>query len=477
MSLKQKVLTGTKWVTFANIFRQILQLISLVVFARLLAPNDFGMFAILMIFVGFMQMFTDMGTGAALIHIKNPSDKLLSSVFYFNLFVGLLLTTSLILMSNSIALFFETPKIEVLLEIISVSFIIASFGVVPKALYEKYLDFKTVTVIESFSAFVSLAIGICAAFYGLGVFSLVIQTLSARILLAVLLWIYSDWRPMFYFALDDIKHIWQFTKNLSLFNIVNYFARNADNFLIGKFLGSPALGVYSIAYKIMLYPLQNISRTLLRILFPAFAQIQDDNKKFRKVYLRVIFFISLISFPLMVGMMATADIFIPILFGDKWKNLDTLIIILSPIGMIQSIMTTTGSIYMAKGNTRTLMRIGIVSSIITVLFFIAGLPFGVEGVAFFYLMSNLIILYPVLKISWGQINLSVKRGIAEVFPILIISIIMGIGVVLIGKIIGSFFSYTLLKLVMMILSGLLIYYVLITWKYGNMKTLLSELKK
>ncbi len=87
MSLKQKVLTGTKWIAFGNIFTQILQIVSLVVFARLLSPDDFGMFAILMIFVGFLDMFTDMGTSAALIHIEKPSDKLLSSVFYFNTFV------------------------------------------------------------------------------------------------------------------------------------------------------------------------------------------------------------------------------------------------------------------------------------------------------------------------------------------------------------------------------------------------------
>lgn len=477
MSLKQKVFTGTKWVALANIFRQILQMISLIVFARLLSPDDFGMFAILMIFVGFLTMFTDMGTSAALIHIKNPSDKLLSSVFYLNLLIGLMLSVFLILMSNPVALFFEIPKIEVLLEIISLTFIISSFGVVQKTLYEKHLNFKTITIIEMFAAVSSVIIGISAAFYGLGVLSLILQTLSYNILLVILLWIYSDWRPMYYFAQDDIKHIWQFTKNLSLFNIVNYFARNADNFLIGKFLGSSALGVYSVAYKIMLYPLQNISRTLLRILFPAFSHIQDDNKKFQKVYLRVIFFIALVTFPLMIGLMSTADILVPVLFGDKWKNLHILLIILSPIGMIQSIVTTTGSIYMAKGNTKTLMKIGFISSTVTVLFFILGLPFGVEGVAFSYLLSNLIMLYPVLKISWGQIELSVKQGIVKVLPILIISILMGIGVVLVGKIIDSIFSYDLLKLVIMISSGVLIYYILIIWKYGNVKTLLSELKK
>ncbi len=477
MNLKQKVLTGTKWVTLANIFRQVLQIVSLIIFARLLTPDDFGLFAIVMIFVVFLQMFTDMGTGAALIHIKDPSEKLLSSVFYFNVFIGLLLCLFLISVSDPISIFFANPQIKELLWIISFVFIIASFGVVQKALYEKHLNFKTVTIIESFSAFVSLAIGIGSAFYGLGVFSLVLQTLSASILLTVLLWVYSDWRPLRYFALDDIKSIWGYTANLFFFNTINYFARNADNFLIGRFLGSPALGVYNLAYKIMLYPLDNISRVLLRILFPAFAQIKDDNERFRKIYLRIIFFIALVSFPIMAGLVATAQTLVPVLFGEKWQKLDLLLMILAPVGMIQSIVTTTGSIYMAKGNTKKLMKIGLISTVVTVLFFVVGLPFGIEGIAFSYLLSNFIMLYPVLKISWDQIDLSVNRGIIEVLPILIISIIMGIGVVLVGKIIDSLFSYAILKLAIMVLSGILIYYILITLKYGDMKALLNELKK
>jgi len=477
MSLKKKVLTGTKWVALTNIFRQVLQIVSLFILARLLTPDDFGLFAILMLFVGFMQMFSDMGTGAALIQIKDPSEKLLSSVFFFNLFVGLLLCLLLISISGLIATFFGNPHIQELLQIISIIFIISSFGVVQKALYDKQMDFKKITLIESISQLIGLIFAIISAMKGLGIYSLIIQALSSNTIRVVLIWFYSNWRPLFHFTIEDITQIWDFTKNYTLFDTINYFARNADNFLIGKFLGSPALGVYSIAYRIMLYPLQNISRTLLRILFPAFAQIQDDNMKFQKAYLRVIFFIALISFPIMIGMMATADIFVPILFGDKWKNLDILIMILAPIGMIQSIITTTGSIYMAKGNTRTLLKIGIINSIVTVTFFIIGLPFGIKGVALFYVISNLIMLYPVLKLAWSQIELSVKRGIFEIFPILLLSIIMGFIVVFLGKIFNIFYHNEYLQLIIMILGGIIVYYLLIRLKYGDIRTILSELKK
>ena len=477
MSLKAKVLSGTKWVAVANLFKQLLQVLSLIVFARLLTPDDFGLFAILMIFVNFLLMFTDMGTAAALIHVKNPSQKLLSSIFFFNLFVGTALCLLLLLLSGPIALFFENPPLKELLGLISINFVIVSLGIVQKARYEKELDFKNLTLIESASVLVGITVGIAAAFKGLGVYSLVIQTLTTSTLATILIWIISRWRPLLYFSLSDIKSIWGYTANLTTFNFVNYFARNADNFLIGKFLSSSALGVYSLAYSIMLYPLQNISRVLLRILFPAFSHIQDDNEKFKKAYLRTIFFIALVSFPVMVGLIVTADTLVSLLFGDKWENLAVILMILAPVGILQSIGTTNGSIYMAKGNTKLLLKVGIWSTIVTIIFFIGGIFFGVEGVALSYLLSNLVLFYPVFKISWEQIGLSVSEGVGTLMPLLIIASLMGVGVWLAGKLLQPYALPSLLLLTIMVLSGILLYLGLIRVKYGKFSILLSELKR
>ena len=477
MSLEAKVVKGTKWVAFANVFKQILQVISLVIFARLLSPDDFGLFALLMIFVSFLTMFTDLGTASALVHIKDPTQKLLSSVLFFNLFIGFIFCLLLILSSPYIATFFNSPKLEPLLELISINFIIMSLGVVQKVRYEKELDFKYLTLIESFAIFMGISSGIILAILGFGVYSLVFQVLVTSLLSVGLLWRVSAWRPLFYFNINDIKKIWHYTANLSAFNLINYFARNADNFLIGKFLSSSALGVYSLAYNVMLYPIQNISRVLLRILFPAFSKIQDDNKKFKEAYLKTIFFISLISFPIMSGLIATADIFVEVLFGDKWANLAIILMILAPVGVIQSIGTTNGSIYMAKGNTALLLKVGIWSTIVTVLFFIGGIFFGVEGVAISYLLSNIVLFYPVFKISWGQIDLSVAEGLAKILPILIISTIMGLGVWVFGQWLNTIELLSIIKLIMMVLLGKVVYISLIYFKYGNIKELARGIKK
>lgn len=476
MSLKKRVLEGTKWVALANIFKQIMRIVSLVIFARLLTPDDFGIFSILMIFVSFLIMFVDMGTAAALIHIKRPTQKLLSSIFFFNIFIGIFLFLLLVLFAGVIAGFFEKPILENLLILIAINFIIMSFGVVQKAKFEKDLDVKYLTLAESIAIFTGIVVAIISAYYGLGVYSLVVQTLITSFITVGLIWLISSWRPVFYFSFSEIQKIWKYTANLSTFNLVNYFSRNADNILIGKFLNTNALGVYSLAYNIMLYPLQNISRVLIRILFPAFSHIQNDNKKFKRAYLKVIFFIALISFPIMVGLMVTAELFVEVVFGDKWKNLAVLLIILAPVGMIKSIGETNGSIYMAKGNTGLLLKIGIFSTFVTILFFIFGIFYGVEGVAVSFLLSNMLLFYPIFKISWKQIDLGVTEGIKSLLPVLIISIIMGISVLLLGYSLEWLNLSPLIRLIVMIFFGIFIYLGLITVKYGNLKNLLNELK-
>ena len=475
MSLKQQVLSGAKWVTFASFFTQFLQLISLVFYARLLSTEDFGIFAILMIFVGFLDMFKDLGTREVLIHTKNPSKELYSSVFYLNIFVGFILTLVIILLSSPISIFFDSPKVNELLKLISINFIITSSVIVQNSFLEKQLNFKITTIAQTLASMGGIAIGISLAVYGMGIYSLIYQTLATSCIMMILIWWYSSWRPMFYFAWSDIKNIWKYTMNLSLFNIINYFTRNFDNLLIGKFLDTAALGIYSLAYKLMLYPLQ-ISKILTRVLFPAFSKIQDNNEKFQQVYLRAIFVIALFSFPLMSGLFVTADNLVQVLFGDKWKGLEVIIMILAPVGMIRSITTTGGSIFMAKGSTDQLLKIGIISTIVTVLFFAVGILFGIKGVAFSFLLSNILLLYPILKTTWGQIELSVSRGIFEVLPVLLISFTMALSVFFIGKIYDTMLDNTLLRLIVMILSGVVIYSTLITLKYGSIKTILKELK-
>jgi len=476
MNLRHKVISGVSWTAVSNILRQILQVISLVIYARYLSADDFGLFAIIMIFITFSSLFSNMGTSSAIVNIDNTSKRMLSSVFFLNIFIGIIIYVILIVSSTFVSDFFNKIELVNLLNIMAINFIIISFSIVQRALLEKELEFKKLSMIETVSIYIAVAVGITFAMNGFGVYSLLIQTITNSISVTMLLWIFSRWRPSFIFSFYEIRKILSFTTNLTSFNIINYFARNADQILIGKFLSSSSLGIYSLAYKIMLYPIQNISATITRVLFPAFSKIQHDNKRFKEAYLHVIFFISLVTFPLMMGLVVLSDLFVSVLFGEKWQQMAVILMILAPIGMIQSIVTTIGTIFLAKANTSLLLKIGTINSIITIISFIVGLPFGIEGVAMSYFFANLIMLYPNLYFAWKQINLNIKEGILKIFPVFLISFMMSILVFISKNFLELFILNKLLLFIILICVGILIYAVFLKIYYKNLSEIFKKLR-
>jgi lipopolysaccharide exporter len=206
-----------------------------------------------------------------------------------------------------------------------------------------------------------------------------------------------------------VKSVSCYSLNLTGFNISNYFIRNADYILIGRFIGAGALGFYTLAYNLMLFPLQNISAIIGRVMFPAYSRIQDDDTIFRSVYLKVACTIALITFPMMTGLWALAEPFVLAIFGSRWSPVIILIMILAPVGLLQSIGTTVGSIYQAKGRTDWMFRWGSASGVIRIIAFVIGLQWGVVGVATAYAVSTVLLIYPGYAIPLSLINLRVSE--------------------------------------------------------------------
>jgi len=477
MSLKQKTISGVAWNGVGNVARQILQLLSMVVMARFLSPEDFGVYAILMIFVTFMQIFASMGTSQVVIHLDNPSQRMLSSIFFFNVAVGFLLFGVMYVAAWPIAWFFDNQILVHLLQIIGLTFIVTTLSLVQKALLEKSLYFKRVVSIETVALAIAAASGIMAAVNGFGIYSLIIHSLCNATLLSIGLWLNSHWRPSMMCRWDDIKQVLGYSFNLTGFSTINYFARNADTFLIGKFIGASPLGVYNIAYKIMLYPLENVSRVIVRVLFPAFSSVKHDNVRFKNGYLKAISFIALVTFPLMAGLFAVSENFVDLVFGDKWEGMATLLMILAPIGMMQSIVTTVGSIYTAKGTTSLMFKIGAANAVVSVISFIVGLPFGVNGVAIAYGLASILMLYPNLKYAWDQINLSVIEGLKSVSPYFLFAISMAGAVMFQGQWFRAIGADNILILPVQIITGAFLYIgLLFTFNRTAILGLLSELR-
>lgn len=428
MSLVQKTISGTKWSAISQFGRQGLGFVVTAILARFVSPDAYGLLGMALVVTGFIAIFKDLGTSSALIQRKELSDDLISSIFWVNVLFGLLSTGVVAVIAPWVAIFYREPQVVPILRVLSFSFVVSGLSIAQQALLTRQMAFDKLAHIELASSAVGAVVGIGMAACGMGVWSLVGQALCGSIVITILLWIASPWRLQRRLDWTEVRSVASYSLNLSGFNVFNYFVRNADNLIIGRYLGATALGYYSLAYRLMLYPLQNISGVLGRVLFPTFVQMQDNNARFRRAYLRVCASISVIIFPFMLGLLAVAEPFIAVVFGPRWMPVATLLMILAPVGMAQSIGTTVGHIYKAKGRTDWMFHWSIFSGIITVLFFILGLRWGVVGVAAAYAIRNFLLIYPNYAIPFKLIELPVRDLVVALWLTLRISLVMAAGV-------------------------------------------------
>lgn len=358
--------------------------------------------------IGFIELFQDLGTATAVIQRKDPSPALLASMFWLNAGFGFAAMLVLYLASPLAGAFYREPQVIPIMQALSLSFLLSGLSNLQKSLLERDLKFNKLARIEIGTALFATLVGIAAAFLGHGAWSLVYQMLAGNFALTLLLWGASGWRPSRQFDWAEVRSVMSFSLNLTGASIFNYFARNADKLLIGRFLGSQDLGYYDLAYRLMQYPLQSISAVIGRVMFPLYSRMQDDAGQFGRSYLKVASMIALISFPLMLGMTAVAEPFVLTLFGAAWNPVIPLVLILAPLGAVQSITTTVGNIYMAKGRADWALWWTIGAGLLIVLSFVLGLRWGILGVTASYAIMSLLLTYPAFAVPFRLIGLRVR---------------------------------------------------------------------
>ena len=408
MSLRKSAISGVKWSSISHFGRRGLSLLTTIILARLLTPADFGLVAMAAVVIGFIELFKDLGTATAVIQRKDPSQGLLASVFWLNAGFGFAATIVLYLLAPLLGVFYREPQVIPIMQVLSLSFLLSGLSNLQASLLERNLEFDKLARMEIGTALFAALVGITAAFLGQGAWSLVYQMLAGNFLGTLLFWSASRWRPSWQFDWPEIRSVMGFSLNLTGGNIFNYFARNADKLLIGRFLGGQDLGYYDLAYRLMQLPLQGISAVLSRVMFPLYSRMQDDAGRFGRTYLKVASAIALISFPLMLGLTALAGPIVRTLFGAAWAPMIPLLLILAPLGAVQSIATTVGSIYTAKGRTDWQLWWTIGAGLLIVLSFVLGLPWGIRGVAASYAIMFLLLTYPAFAIPFRLVGLRVS---------------------------------------------------------------------
>jgi O-antigen/teichoic acid export membrane protein len=459
-SLRHRTLHGLGWSGLSQVLRQMLQVVVSILLARLLAPSDFGTLAMVLIFTGFASTFSDLGLGAALIQKQDAEARHAATVFCLQLAVGIFLALLLAATAPLIARFYKNPRLTALCLGIAPTFILAAFWGVPMAQLQKAMAFRKIAKIETAAVLGSGSAAILLALNGWGIWSLVIQTLLAALITAVLSWQESRWHPQIAFDLAAWRELRRFSSSLTGFNFLNYWIRNLDNLIIGKFIGPVALGIYSRAYNLMLYPINQVSSTVSRVMFAAMASIQDQTERLRDIYLRAARLIALVTFPIMAGMSLLAERFIVTVLGPQWQDAAGVLRILAAVGLLQSVGTTLGWIYIARGRTDIMFRFGLAAGAVYAAAFLVGLRWGVRGVAGAYAASGFLLLwYPSWRVAGKIIGLTFSRMVSNLASIFACTAGMSAAVYALQHFI--FVQPGWISLLSLVGSGMAVYFMLI----------------
>jgi O-antigen/teichoic acid export membrane protein len=389
--MRGAVLRGVAWKSASQIVTQVLRMAVAIVIARMLAPHDYGLAAMALVFSSLMLVFSDLALGAAIVQRRSLSEDDRSTVFWTSCGAGLAFTVAGIAASGPIAGFYGQPSVRPLFAVLSLGFFVTSLGTVQAAVLTRSMDFRRLELAVMGGSLAGAPVGIGAAVAGYGAWAIICQQLASAAGSSLLLLALCPWRPHLKFSAASLRELRSFSANVFGQRVLYYLHRNTDNLLVGRFLGPTALGAYGLAYNVMLVPFTRIAGPLQEVLFPAFSRMQDDPRRIADAWIRVTRLVAALAMPALVGLAIVAPDFVHVVLGPRWAKATPVLQILVWVGLLQSIQGLNASVLIALDRTRVLFRFSIGFFAAHLVAFIVGMQFGIVGVATGYAISSTLV--------------------------------------------------------------------------------------
>lgn len=438
MNLKERFVSGVSWSAGAQTAQQVLTLGISIILARHLLPKDYGLVAMVLVFTGFADMLIEGGFSAALVQNQRLDPQHTSSAFWINTAAAAALAVAFYFAAPFIAGFYEAPALEPVARWLSPIFVLSAIRIVPSALLLKSMAFDRLAKIDVFTLLIPGVLAICLAINGWGVWSLVIQNLANQAMKSALIWFYSPWRPRLCYSQSAVRELFGYSANLAGYHFIQYWGTQSHALLIGKFMDSSSLGIYTRAQGLVLVPVMAGVGIVGRVMFPILSSIQNDTERVKRTYLRTIRLIAFVTFPMMLGLLVVAESFVLTLLGSSWAAVAPIIQIFCCFGITQTLCYPAGSIFLVKNRTDLLLKWSTVSAGILITSVIIGISFGaIEAVALAFIIANIALTYPYVAISGKLIGVTFAEVIGHVAGVFGCAAAMAIGVWGLGLILPS----------------------------------------
>lgn len=408
---------GVRWSTVATVGRQAIRLVTATVLARLIGPDAFGVVAQATIYVALIQLLTATAFNAALVQTEELDDVVVGSVFCLDLLLAATLALSTLLVAGPAARFFGTPDLRLVLIALSASVVIEGVEGVPAALLMRSLRFRALAAAEIGGAFVGMLVGIVAALRGGSYWSVVAQTLVGDLVtVAVLLTVVGRFaaRP----SIDGIRRVWPFSANVLGFQGLVFAMRNVDNLVVGRVLGASALASYSLSYRVMMLPIQNLGQVINRVAFPVYSRLQDDTPRLQASFRRSSRLVAAAATPVMTLIVLNAPTLVDVVLGPEWEPAVLPMQLLAIAGLRQSVQVLIDPVLFGLGRADWQLRWALAWSASCVIAFAIGVRWGLAGVAGAYVVADLLVSPVIIWLVCQLLHMRRRDYVRDFVPFL-----------------------------------------------------------
>ncbi|MEG0449822.1 MAG: lipopolysaccharide biosynthesis protein [Lysinibacillus sp.] len=423
---KSKIFSSLLWKLMERGGTQGIQFIVMIVLARILLPEDFGLIVLVAIFITIASVFVQSGFNVALIQKKNADEVDFSSVFYLNLCVAFIMYIVLFFCAPVIASFFEYPQLMLVLRILSLTLFLGAINSIQNAVIARNLQFKKLFFSSLGAVIASAIVGIVMAYANFGVWALVGYQLVNQFLITLILSFTVKWRPQLLFSLERIKGLFSYGWKLLASALIDTFYNNVHSFVIGKMFTPAILGFHSRGEQFPNLIVTNINGSIQSVMLPALSSHQDNRQKVKSMVRRSIVTSSFIIFPMMVGLAVIAEPLVKVLLTDKWLPAVPFLQIYCAVYALWPIHTANLQAINALGRSDIFLKLEIVKKIIGLIILGITISFGVYmmvlGLFIGGLLSTFINAYPNLKL----LNYSIQEQWKDIMPSFLLSVVMGI---------------------------------------------------
>lgn len=432
-TLKTRTIRAFSWGFIQELSRRILQFGISIWLARILAPEAFGLVAMVGVIIEVARALLDSGFGSALVQRRQITEVDLSSVFYFNVLISVLLAGMLWLAAPAIAMFYNQPLLKALLRAFTLVLVINGFAVVQDALLIRHLDFKRQAIILTVSVGTSGVLGLTLAWRGFGVWSLVVQQIANSLIRTGMLWKVNAWRPKYVFSVKALREMFGFGSRMAAATLLSTTSESMMPLILAKLFSIVQLGYYNRAQSLQYLTTESISGVISRVTFPVFSELQNQIGRLRSALRKGITTAAFVQFPIMIGLICIAKPLVLVMLTKKWLPCVPYLQILCLAGLLYPAHVLNLNILVAAGRSGIMLRLEVIKRILLVMTIVATFHWGIMAMIWGLVFHSVGAYFINSYYTKHLIGYSIPDQLRDLYPYLIASALMGAGMATVGS--------------------------------------------